>query len=1059
MLRVVAHTSAAAARQYYAEGLKREDYYSEGQEVVGKWHGKAAEKLGLTGDVTPEAFARLVENRHPLTGDRLTPRTRADRRVGYDLNFHAPKSLSVIHALTGDRRIVAAFREAVAETMAELEERVGTRVRKQGAKGSRVTGNFAWAEFLHFTARPVGGVPDPHLHVHAFTFNCTHDAVEQRWKAAEFHDIKADAPYAEAAFHARLAGKVASLGYQVTQGRHGWEVAGVPRAVIEKFSRRKAQIEEAAQKLGITDPKSKDALGASTREGKRRGLGSEELRREWKSRLTSEEIAALQSVVRPPAAKKATPVVTAREAMDHAFEKCFARDSVIVQSRLVIEALKYSLGALKADALWRELAKRELIVRKLGSELLCTTVDVLAEEVKLIDFVRSGRGKFAPLAKGKISLSDKRLSSEQTSAVENVLRSTSQVIAIRGAAGVGKTTLMKEAAAQIEKSGLRIFAFAPSAAASRGTLREAGFENANTVAHLLMNPKLQQQTQGQVIWIDEAGLLGMRELWQVMQIAGRHTRVILTGDSLQHAPVARGDAFRLVQHYAGLPLVEVTQIRRQERELYKRAVTALSRGDLPGAFRRLTELGAMIEVADDAARYARLAGDYLALSHGGHAPLVVSPTHAEGKLATDAIRAARMQAGQLRGEREFTRFQSLHWDSADKKNAINYSEGLLVQFHQNAKGIVRGAMLRVAGREDGKVMVSDASGRKLALPLQQAERFEVFREESINLARGDRIRITRNGDSLNGRRLFNGHVFTVEKFTRSGNIVLNNGAELEAKHGHLAHGYCSTSHSAQSKSVRDVLVAQSKNSFVASSQEQFYVSVSRGKQTIRIYTDDLRGLQEAVGISSTRLSGIELAGLSSKDVDAMSEALSSKQWRDAIRSRVVEAGKADHVSNLRQERKGVQPRKGAGMSWRTYVEMRRSNAGADGKSRSVGNGSPHVPDAQKPEDRLKALRERKPPGKPKQGPQQKPDDRAQRRAANMESSAEHFRKVRGGKNTGQEKEKQKQAGGKKLRPSDAQQASKHAVKQRAAEQAKRAAETRKKVMAKQQVVRPPTPRK
>src|SRR5476651_2548463 len=133
MLRVVAHKSAAAARKYYSEGLHKEDYYSEKQEVVGKWHGKAAQLLGLDGEITPEAFAALVENRHPGTGQRLTARTNAERRVGYDLNFHAPKSLSVLHALTGDENIVAAFRSAVAETMADIEQQTAARVRQKGA--------------------------------------------------------------------------------------------------------------------------------------------------------------------------------------------------------------------------------------------------------------------------------------------------------------------------------------------------------------------------------------------------------------------------------------------------------------------------------------------------------------------------------------------------------------------------------------------------------------------------------------------------------------------------------------------------------------------------------------------------------------------------------------------------------------------------------------------------------------------------------------------------------------------------------------------------------------
>ncbi len=200
MLRVVAHKSAAAARKYYSEGLRREDYYAEKQEVAGKWHGKSAQLLGLTGDVTPDAFAALVDNRHPGTGERLTPRTKAERRVGYDLNFHAPKSLFVLHALTGDKDILNAFRAAVAETMNEIEAQTASRVRRGGAQSERITGNLAWAEFIHFTARPIGGIPDPHLRIHCFAFNATRDFVEERWKAASWAGIKKDAPYSEARF-------------------------------------------------------------------------------------------------------------------------------------------------------------------------------------------------------------------------------------------------------------------------------------------------------------------------------------------------------------------------------------------------------------------------------------------------------------------------------------------------------------------------------------------------------------------------------------------------------------------------------------------------------------------------------------------------------------------------------------------------------------------------------------------------------------------------------------------------------------------------------------------
>ena len=198
-------------------------------------------------------------------------------------------------------------------------------------------------------------------------------------------------------------------------------------------------------------------------------------------------------------------------------------------------------------------------------------------------------------------------------------------------------------------------------------------------------------------------------MWKLMEIAGSGTRIILTGDTAQHAPVARGDAFRLLQQYAGMPVAEVTGIRRQEGAIYRRAVAALSRGDLRTAFRRLDELGAFIEIEDAAERYRRLADDYLKLNRRDSIPLVVSPTHAEGAKVTDAIREAKREAGRLGEERPFTRFHDLQWEEADRRRPENYSPGLVVQFHQNSPGILRGAVLWVTG-EDGHGGVTAMSG-------------------------------------------------------------------------------------------------------------------------------------------------------------------------------------------------------------------------------------------------------------------------------------------------------------------------------------------------------------
>ena len=174
--------------------------------------------------------------------------------MGYDFNFHCPKSVSVVYEFTRDERILKPSNFGESDD-AEIEQEIKTRVRKKGANENRTTGNMVWAEFVHFTARPVNGIPDPHLHAHCYAFNTTWDGVEKKWKAGQFRDLKADAPYFEAAFHARFAKQLAQMGYRIERTAKGWELAGVPQRVVNEFSKRSEQVEQKAKELGITSAK------------------------------------------------------------------------------------------------------------------------------------------------------------------------------------------------------------------------------------------------------------------------------------------------------------------------------------------------------------------------------------------------------------------------------------------------------------------------------------------------------------------------------------------------------------------------------------------------------------------------------------------------------------------------------------------------------------------------------------------------------------------------------------------------------------------------------------
>jgi conjugative relaxase-like TrwC/TraI family protein len=896
MLRITASTSAKGAQSYYTAGLSRQDYYSEGQKITGHWQGRGAAMLGISGEVTREDFTMLTENLHPVTGETLTARQKDNRRVGYDFTFNAPKGVSLLYGMTGDERIKDVFEQAVQGTLAEIEAGMKARVRKGGAFEDRTTGNMVAASFMHFLARPVDGEPDPHLHSHNFVFNATWDPVEWQWKAGEFHGVHLDRPYYEAAFHARLAVGMRALGFEIERQGKWWDVAGLSKDSLAKFSRRTAQIEAAAQAKGITDPDRKGELGARTRVHKGRDLDMDALRAIWRNRMSAQDHEALAEVLEQAFGTDGTTDGTAdrpdgpnvRDALRHAVGLLFARNSVVSEKQLLEEALRYGAGHVSPEDVkeWRNLLpSNEMLWADVGGRRLVTTREVLAEEQAMLAFARDGRGTCTPFGLGRPAYRSARLNAGQEAAVRHVLDSWDRVMLIRGVAGTGKTTLIQEAAAEIEKrSGLKVFAFAPSAPASRGELRRVGFAQANTVEHLLINEVMQHRVKGQVLWIDEGGLLGTRDMGRLFGLADRlGCRVVLSGDSKQHTSPSRGDALRLLETHAGVRPAQVTEIIRQ-KGAYKEAVADLAKGDAASGFEQLDRLGWVIEAPDEV-RAQLIAEDYAWLQRAGKTALVVAPTHREGEEVTARIREELRKDGMLgTEERPFFTLRNLHWTDAEKADAAMYRTGQVVQFVQNAPKIGNGERFRVTGVEDGQVWMEGRGGRSIALPVDLAPRFQVYEPNVLKLAAGDLIRITHKGKTLDGHTMENGATYTVAGVTSQGNIQLSNGWEVGEGYAHLASGFYSTSHSSQGKTVDRVLIAQSSASFPASSQEQFYVSASRGREGVRIYTDDKEALCGHIVRSGQRGSATELLGRELA-ADAKPRALAEmrRQMRDRLR--------------------------------------------------------------------------------------------------------------------------------------------------------------------------------
>lgn len=209
----------------------------------------------------------------------------------------------------------------------------------------------------------------------------------------------------------------------------------------------------------------------------------------------------------------------------------------------------------------------------------------------------------------------------------------------------------------------------------------------------------------------------------------------------------------------------------------------------------------MIEIKDEE-RFRQLAADYARETDAGRSVLVVSPTHKEKDAATAAIRDVLRHDGRL-GEsvHHMTILRDLRWTEAERSDPQRYQGGEVVKFVQNATGIQRGERRLLSAKQDATT-----------LPLDTPDRFKVYRTELLELRTGDLVRITENGETLEGHRLDTGSIYRVRNFDAGGNLVLDdNGWIIPKAFGHLDHGYCSTSVSSQGATVDTVLLAMSQD--------------------------------------------------------------------------------------------------------------------------------------------------------------------------------------------------------------------------------------------------------
>ena len=202
-----------------------------------------------------------------------------------------------------------------------------------------------------------------------------------------------------------------------------------------------------------------------------------------------------------------------------------------------------------------------------------------------------------------------RLGEDQDRAVRGLLADRNGVAVLIAPAGAGKTTSLAVARVGWEAAGLKVEGCAPTAKAA-AELGDRGGMPTHTCAQVLAyDQRKAGMPAGGVMVIDEAGMLGTRDLARLLKAADNaHTKVILVGDPSQLQPISAGGLLRGIATQVGAQ--ELTANRRQQQRLDRDALARMRAGEGAAAIDRLVAEGRVMVADSQPAAWAACTADW-----------------------------------------------------------------------------------------------------------------------------------------------------------------------------------------------------------------------------------------------------------------------------------------------------------------------------------------------------------------------------------------------------------------------------------------------------------------
>jgi conjugative relaxase-like TrwC/TraI family protein len=595
----------------YLEGKtvkpERGDYYltpgGEPAQAPGRWLAspETLARLGIEGSaVDGPDFVTLMDGRHPQTGRWLRPEgAGGGRGGGIDLTFSAPKSVSAVWALGDDsqrRDMEATHAAAVHEALDYLTEMVPTVRRRYGGQVvEEPARELVAAEYLHTTARGVmdGDAPDPQLHSHVVVTNAVRD--DGRIVAVASRPIFRSRQEVGAYYRSALAHRLSQRGYAIDAGtgNHGryFEIAGVPRGLLEAFSARSREVARAAERFRARYGRAPECgeltrLKLENRKAKIPVTRSD-LQQVWDEKgarfgFTGERTELLLDTARGSRPERALE--------DRVEERLTERAATFEPRELRAALLEQSVGELspqQAVARSQAMIAEHRVLPLEGGRM--TTLAVRAQE-QAIERRVARLAKPADREVGQTAreiateqVNDRiaaHLTDEQTHALQ-IITGPERAAVLIGPAGTGKSVVIDAAARAEQLTGRETVGVAVSWSTAERLGRDSPALAEQTFSVDALTTRVQHGRieigSDTTIYFDEAGMADTTRLDQLTEMAERTgAKLVAIGDSAQLPSIGAGGMFDRLTQLA--PSVELTDVRRTMDPAEQRAWADLRAG-------------------------------------------------------------------------------------------------------------------------------------------------------------------------------------------------------------------------------------------------------------------------------------------------------------------------------------------------------------------------------------------------------------------------------------------------------------------------------------------------